>query len=176
MTTLIRCALCATFAFASPLLAQTTTDWDTDADGSLSRDEWNTGIDQSTAFTDWDADSSGMIESAEYAGGSFDRFDMDGDGTLTTTEWDDGIDRAFGEQGADLDYATWDANSDGTLDRDEFTAGYESQGMFDTMRTDAQFDTTMTGLSQDEFNTSMFDAMDANDDDMLSQDENTWMD
>lgn len=167
---------CTALTFAGVAFAQSTQDWDSDGDGSLNRDEWSAGMDSSSAFGDWDTNASGMIEAEEFGEGMFARYDADGDGFLTSGEWDDGIDATYGEDGADLDLANWDSDGDGQLSREEFGSQFETNDLFDEYRSSANFDTSAEGLSQDEFNTGMFDQMDRNDDDILSEDENTWMD
>ena len=175
MKTQFTIALCAALGLGGTAIAQSDADWDSDSDGSVSRDEWTTGMGGSNAFSDWDADGSGMVDGAEYAGGTFDRFDKDGDDNLSPSEWDDGIDRVFGEQAVDLTFDVWDADNDQVLGREEFSAKYQELGLFDMMRQNAGMDTSTEGLSQEDFSTATFDSMDANDDDMLSSDENTWM-
>jgi len=174
---------------ASPAVAQTMTDWDSDANGSLSRDEWSAGMNSGTAFKDWDTDANASISSQEFAAGLFTRFDADADGNLTVAEWDNGFDRWYGEQAVDLDFAAWDADGNGMLTREEFTSQYQTAGLFDQFRTKIGVDgsaTTSTssassetesvdGLDQESFSNGMFDWMDSNGDDDLSTDENSWL-
>lgn len=165
-------ALSSALAVALPAGAQVTTDWDADASGGISRNEWVTGMRDSDTFGTWDANGDEMIESGEFGGGLFDRFDEDGDGLLTRTEWEDGFGTWQGADAEDLDYANWDADGDGQLDRTDFVTGYDSAGLFDRFRTAGGQPTTNPGMTRDEFASGTYDWMDRDGDDNLTEAEN----
>lgn len=165
-------ALAATLALAAPAAAQATMDWDTDASGGLSRDEWDAGMGSSTTFGDWDANADSSLDSTEFSGGLFSRFDADGDGRLSEQEWEDGFVTWHGEAAGGADFASWDSDGDGAINREEFVAGYDSQGLFDGFRTTNGLPTTNPGLTQEEFSSGMYGWMDRNRDDNIDADEN----
>jgi hypothetical protein len=167
-------ALAALLA-ASPAAAQMISDWDTDASGGLSREEWSAGIESGTMFDDWDADGNAAINDGEFADGLFGRFDSDGDSGLTTTEWDDGIDRWYGEDAVDIDFEGWDANADATLSGEEFRTGFRSAGLFDEFRTSANLSTTDDEIERNAFRSGVYDWMDRNRDAQLDADESRFM-
>jgi hypothetical protein len=160
---------------AAPAAAQMMSDWDTDASGGLSREEWSAGIESGTMFDDWDADGDAAIDDGEFADGLFGRFDADGDAVLTETEWHDGIDRWYGETAAALDFDSWDRTADGTLSGDEFRTGFRSAGLFDAFRASANLSTTDTGIDRTAFRAGVYDWMDRNRDAQLDADESRFL-
>ena len=79
-------------------------DWNTDADGALNDDEFD------TALTDT---------------GYYDNWDNDGDNLLTEDEWGLGVNEYFGDYDSS-DYGLfndWDIDGDGMLSEDEFGEG-----------------------------------------------------
>lgn len=175
MKRLMMLTTAALFAGGSAF-AQSMQDWDSDTSGDLSRDEWSTGMNSGTTFSDWDSDTDGSLNGEEFATGMFQRFDKDEDGSLTSSEWDDGFDRWYGEQGVDLDVAQWDTDGDNMIGESEFTQQFETAGLFDQFRTNANMDTTSDGIAQEDFSGGMFDWMDRNRDQTLDADENVWND
>lgn len=89
---------------AAPAMAQGAMDWDSDADGALSQDEFNTGFGEAGAYGAWDGDADGMLSEDEFnagfgdAGGDFSDWDTDADGSLNEEEWNAGN---FGRYDAD---------------------------------------------------------------------------
>lgn len=90
---------------------------DRNRDGVITRSEWR-GNDQS--FRRQDANNDGVLTSAEIAasddaGGDFAAIDLDGNGYVTAQEWR----RAFSQ---------FDVNRDGSITRDELSAGPQYDG------------------------------------------------
>lgn len=90
-------------------------DWDTDASGDVSREEWNTGMRNQGMFDEWDSDSDGLLTEDEFneglaAGGDYDYqgWDSDNDGLLSQDETSEGL------------YDTYDENGDQRIDEPEF--------------------------------------------------------
>ena len=81
---------------AAPAMAQGMMDWDTDADGMFSEDEFNTGFTNMGGYAGWDTDADGFLNENEFGAG-------------------------FGDVGED--FGAWDADADGLLSEDEFGAG-----------------------------------------------------
>ncbi len=99
------CAILAALT-AGPVMAQGLTDWDGDADGVLSQDEFNEGWgtnygDDESAFSTWDEDEDGMLSEDEYNNGVFGSYDDDDSGMIEEPE--------FGDVGDDMgDGGFWD--------------------------------------------------------------------
>ena len=90
-------------------------DWDTDASGDVSREEWNTGMRNQGMFDEWDSDSDGLLTEDEFneglaASGDYDYqgWDSDNDGLLSQDETSEGL------------YDTYDENGDQRIDEPEF--------------------------------------------------------
>ncbi len=61
--------------------------FDTDADGSLSSEEWRTGFGESTWFTTYDADADTSLTEDEWNTGIFNDWDTDADGMISEDEY-----------------------------------------------------------------------------------------
>lgn len=61
--------------------------YDTDADGSLSSEEWMTGFGETEWFTTYDADASANVSEAEWDTGLFADWDTDGDSMISEDEY-----------------------------------------------------------------------------------------
>lgn len=154
--------------------AQKMRDWDTDASGDLSRDEWAAGMASGTDFADWDADGSGTLDAGEFAGGVFGRLDTDDDDALSQAEFDAGAMSWLGTDAASQSFTTWDADRDGTISSDEFLGQYQAAGLFEQVLAQAGIDTAADGLAQDQFAAGLFDWMDTDRNDLLAEGEHGW--
>ena len=76
------------------------TRWDQNGDGLLDNNEFNASLDDEREFDEWDEDRNGVLEEKEFGAGYSKEYD---------------------EMGPD--YATYDRNRDGGMDRDEFNYG-----------------------------------------------------
>lgn len=65
----------------------------------------------------------------------------------------------------------WDANADGQIDQDEFSAGLESDGPFDDWDTDRD-----ESLSREEFDAGMMSSFDTDGDGILNEPEGVTLD
>ena len=86
------------FAFglaATPSLGATFSDYDSNGNGQISRDEFHGSIADLGVYPNWDTNDDGLLDKNE-----------------------------FGELGQDWDYTAWDADADGLVDADEFYDGY----------------------------------------------------
>jgi hypothetical protein len=72
---------------AAPAAAEPPGDWDADADGALSREEFAAGMDEGGVFDDWDADASGALDRDEFYEGFYSAYDADDDEELGEDEW-----------------------------------------------------------------------------------------
>lgn len=114
--TITKTAASAAFALsllAAPVMAQGLMDWDLDADGVFSQDEFNTGFTNMGAYGGWDTDADGMLNQDEFGagfgdvGGDFGAWDADGDGLLTQDEWNAG------------NFSRYDVDRSGSIDASE---------------------------------------------------------
>lgn len=103
---------------SEPMEAGTFSTWDTDADASLTEDEFNTGLTQENVWTRFDADADDALNQQEFDGafadsewyvdGLFTEWDADGDGNLTEDEWESGL------------FTALDADDDDNIQEDEY--------------------------------------------------------
>lgn len=90
-------ALLAALAGA-PAFAQDANDWDSDGDGALSEDEFNTGWGEYGAYDSWDSDGDGMLSEDEFNTGIYDSYDYDDSGVIEEPEYGD-LDDDMGDGG-----------------------------------------------------------------------------
>ncbi len=164
-------AITAFLLATGPAAAQMMQDWDSDASGALSRDEWNTAFNDSTDFSDWDADGDGMVRYDEFDNVLFNRFDADDDDRLIGAEWDYTVDKMYGEEPLNFSLEDYDYDGDQALSRDEFA----DVGLYDDFRERGGLDTSVDGIGEDDFADGMFDWYDANDDDEIGPGEDRWL-
>lgn len=107
---------------AGPALAQGMMDWDTDADGMFSEDEFNTGFSSTGNFGAWDPDTDGTLDEAEFSAGygdtdvgAFSDWDSSGDGLIDETEYNAGNFRRY-----DADQSGFLEESESGLANDDF--------------------------------------------------------
>lgn len=74
--------------------------WDTNGDGLIDADEYNTGMSKSTSFQAYDTDGNGTIDPDEFSRTTYKAYDADGDGIWSQTEagvWKDSTIRSGAE-------------------------------------------------------------------------------
>lgn len=64
-------------------------EWDTNGDGAVGYEEFDSGFDDEGAFNSWDANDDNMLDEQEYGEGIFGLYDEDGNGDLTEDEYGD---------------------------------------------------------------------------------------
>lgn len=116
---------------AAPAVAQGAfDDWDTDADASITAQEWNTGWANYGLTGDMDADADGSIARTEFEEAigdetafnerfgetAFDDWDANDDDVLSDEEFGTGV------------YGAYDADASGTLEEQEFAAYGDDMG------------------------------------------------
>lgn len=76
---------------ATPVLAQEegAEAWDTDGDGALSEEEFNTGFGEAGVYGSWDADGDGALTEEEFNAGAFGGYDDDESGVIEEPELGD---------------------------------------------------------------------------------------
>lgn len=91
---------------ATPVLADFHEEWDGDADGALSEEEFGAGFGERGVFGSWDGDGDGLLSQDEYGAGygedydeaGFTESDADADGFLSEEEFGSSV---FGGYDAD---------------------------------------------------------------------------
>ncbi|NJW53160.1 DUF7282 domain-containing protein [Salinimicrobium oceani] len=109
-------------------------DFDTNGDGSLDADEVPATYQNN--FTEWDADADGSLSMEEFYNTSFANTDMDDDDGISEEEWNTGFAGMFGNW-ADDDFASFDADADGVLDSDEWNTVFGESNWFETYDADS---------------------------------------
>ncbi len=100
---------------AVPAVAQEFSEWDSDGDGAISEEEFNTGFGENEAFNTWDANDDGGLDETEFGTGFGDRevgefseWDESGDGLVDNEEFNAGV------------YGNYDADDSGVIEEPEF--------------------------------------------------------
>ena len=140
------------------------TDWDNDGNLELSDQEFREGFGQSGTYEAWDRDRSGGLNEGEFATGMFSRWDADDDMQITQEEYRAGTERWYGAD-YDADFGRFDADGSGSVDRAEFGRNWDSEYYNEW---DADDDANLT---QDEFDTGVYGTADANNDMVISIEE-----
>lgn len=115
----------AALAMSSSAFAAGTTDfsdWDSNRDDMLSKDEFQSGMRSNGLFDSWDTNNDGNLDRTEYDGVGWDYdyadWDYDDDGLLTENETYGGV------------FSAYDGNEDGHWDVDEWD-DVGDEGWFD---------------------------------------------
>lgn len=75
---------------AVPALAQDSmSDWDSNGDGTISQDEFNTGWGEAGVYDSWDEDGDGALSEDEFNTGVFESYDSDDSGAIEEPEFGD---------------------------------------------------------------------------------------
>ncbi len=152
----------ALVAFAAPASAETTrtVNVETNPDGST------TTTTTTRYYYDGDTNNNGILDSQEFPGYVYHRFDRNGDGFLDSSEWETSSVRWYGTEPRYKTYTAWDKNGDGRLDSTEFDTVVSDAHLYTTWDTN-----TDKTISNDEYYTSTFRLYDENKDGQLSLEE-----
>lgn len=186
MTNLIKHAgagAVAALLASTPALADFHMDWDGDADGVLSVEEFREGFAARVSLADWDADGDGLLSEDEFGGGIYSRYDLDatdaiedaeytrlegdfiGGGVWSTAAAPDVPDE---EAVAVASLEPWDIDGDGVILRNEFLDGFRDWGTFGEFDVDAD-----GGITEGEFADAVFARYDDNLDGIIEEPELT---
>lgn len=133
----------------------------------LDRDRFNTGFGETGFYDAWDRDDEVGINEGEFATGVFSDWDTDNDLQISEEEYGLGTERWYGENRA-ADFAGYDADASGFVDRQEFGAGWDTSLY-------GGYDTDADGLlTEDEFNTGVYDTADLDRDEVITVEEEGW--
>lgn len=141
-------------------------DFDSNADGSLDKNEFTSSFPNN--FFESDTDADGMLNMDEFNTANFRNTDTNNDGALDQEEFNAGVAGMFGDFAGEEDFQNFDTDADGRLSNDEFGAGFSETDQFGNFDTNAdsfiddtelndglfnQFDTNADGsIDEDEFN------------------------
>lgn len=148
---------------AMPAMAQSSADWDADADEQLSQDEFRTGIEDSGVFERWDTDSSGSLSREELRDGLYGGIDTDDDLTISDQEWNVHSDTFGSTYG---DWTPGEMPGEDGFSIEEYNEAFESSSVYDEFDADSSGD-----VSPDEFSDAAFGATDRNIDGWITFDE-----
>lgn len=179
LTKLTGAGAVAALLSATPALADFHMDWDVDADGAMTVDEFREGFSQRVDFGAWDGDGDGLLSEDEFAGRIFGRYDLDATDAIEEAEHTR-LEEDFGEgalwrfRGENLVEAPgdevpaedgvvapvavavaslepWDVDGDGVILRNEFLDGFREWGTF------GEFDLDVDGfVTEGEFAEGVF--------------------
>lgn len=155
------------FFFVSALSFAQTTDFniaDANGDGSMDRNEFNDGYDDS--FSEWDHNQDGVVDDYEMYETQFNRLDQNGDRNLSIEEWDRGYNNMYGDYLESNDFSHYDADDNDNISSEEFYDSFRNTEFFNS------YDINRDGtLDRDEINEGVFSNMDQNQDGTLDKNE-----
>lgn len=143
--------------------------WDSDQDTYLVREEWDAWWADNDISGDFDTDGTDGLGQEEWANTTYSFWDADDDDRITEEEWTQGTERWFG---ADAEYgawADWDLDGDSELDANEVAEGFEREGLYDRVDRDAD-----AVIDDEELADWFFDVFDFDDDDRIDTTEWDW--
>ncbi len=166
-------ALALTTALAVPAMSLAAanwqyTDWDSDGNMEMSNQEFSKGMSEDGTFSRWDSgDSEPGLSKREFASGIYTDLDRNHDSRISGDEYDAGAKRWFGND-YDVSFSDWDADQSGYIDTNEFRSGWDND-YFNAWDPD-----TDANISEDEFNTGLYNTVDANQDKVITVEEEGW--
>ncbi|MDT0643640.1 EF-hand domain-containing protein [Zunongwangia sp. F363] len=126
-------------------------DYDTNGDGYLDADEV-AGTYQND-FSNWDTDADGSLSDEEFSNTTFGNTDANGDDMIDEDEWNAGNTSMYGNYSGDNTFADYDTDANGTIDSDEWSTGYADSNWYGTYDADTSGSVTEdewnTGLYND---------------------------
>ena len=137
----------------------------------LDLDRFNTGFGESGYYDAIDTDDDALLSESEYATGLYADYDRDNDLQITEDEFGLGTGRYFGDGYAGGAFTDYDADQSGYLDQSEFGSFYgtDYEGYYTGLDTDQD-----TFLNQDEYSADLYGRADANQDQIITIDEEGW--
>lgn len=117
-------------------------------------------------YYDQDLNNNGILDSQEFPGYVYRRWDRDGDGFLSDEEWQLSSGRWYSSPSTYRTYTAWDKNGDGRLDSTEFDVVVRDTKLYSTWDIDA--DNIITG---DEYASATFHLYDLDGDGEISMQE-----
>ena len=149
----------------APAAAQGVEEWDTNGDGVLAEPEFTQGLLDAGLFDEWDTDRDEVIGLSELSSGLYVTWDADDDGELSIDEWDDAVDLWFGEVDVNLSVENWDADENDVISESEFAEALEETDFLAYLAGEDEV------IREGAFASGLFDIVDANDDDLIAEEE-----
>jgi hypothetical protein len=141
--------------------------WDADGTPGLTTDEFRTGFDQSGMYNAWDRDGTPGISEGEFGTGLYHNWDRNRDLQITEDEYTTGAERWYGTD-YDRTFADYDTDTSGYIDQSEFGAGWDNE-YYSQWDTDGD-----AALTEDEYATGLYGRADANQDQVITVEEEGW--
>lgn len=136
--------------------------FDTNGDGQIDSEEFNSAYSGGGSFTAYDSDAAGGVSSDEFGQGLFGSYDADVSGSLSEDEFTSGT-GWWGESA--MPWGDLDADTNSEVSQEEFAA-------FDASSWYGNFDADTSGdLSDTEFSTGIFGLVDTDGDGFITQEE-----
>lgn len=152
---------------ATPAAEWTHETWDRDANAEIDRAEFGAGLAEARVYEQMDANADGVLDSTEFYGGVFDIWDDDDDLGVSEDEFGSRSEAWLAEAEEHSDFNAWDANADGVIGEDEFRESAGGSGLYETWGGD-------DGIAEQELGAGLYDAADADNDDVIRSDEHDW--
>ena len=135
----------------------------------LDQTRFNEGFASTGYYNALDQDRDTFLSENEFSSGLYADFDRDNDNLVSTEEYDLGTKRYFGDTYAGGAFTDYDADADGFLNQQEYRGAYEAGGYRDLYNTyDVDQDKR---LSADEYSTGLYSRADANQDKVITVEE-----
>lgn len=139
--------------------------WDLDEDDYVSREEFNTGMNEQGIFSDWETDEDEVFDEDEWTTTMYVAYDRNEDAEWNENEWE-----LFSDTWDENDewgtFDDWDINDDDIIDEEEWTEGIGQNDMFAGWEADPNED-----MFEEDFYNYTYNYYDASGDDLLDQDE-----
>ena len=132
------------------------------------REGFERGLTETGYYDALDRDGDSMLNQNEYAAGVFTDYDRDADMAINEDEFMAGTQRYMGDEYQGGQFADYDANTDGLVDRDEFRGFYGTE--YTTVYTGSDADADGM-LNRQEFGDGIYERADANQDKIITIDE-----
>lgn len=82
-------AFALTLLAAPAVAASGDMEWDTNSDASISRDEYDAGVANSSVYDEWDANDDGQLSEDEFNEGVFRTYDSNSDDSWSNSDYAD---------------------------------------------------------------------------------------
>jgi hypothetical protein len=128
---------------------------------------FHTGFMDTGYYSGWDSNNDNMLAENEFATGVYADWDTDNDLRITEDEYAMGAERWYGTD-YDVTYDTWDADSSGYIDQNEFGTNWNSDYY-------ANWDANSDGmLDENEYSTGVYNTADLDGDEYIAVEEEGW--
>ncbi|MEQ9441620.1 MAG: hypothetical protein RIG62_21435 [Cyclobacteriaceae bacterium] len=148
---------------------QETSQYESDQPGEIiDNKKLKASFTQSEYFSQWDSDGNSYVTPNEFEEGFFGLIDNNSDASISADEWAKGSAQFFGDVEMEKyqQETTWDTNSDGQIQPEEFQQGLEEIGYFSKWDNDGN-----DQLAEEEIAQGTFAMWDTDDNGVIEADE-----